>query len=400
MPTYSKVTSVINQKLYPLVAKKMDTRATYVKKEFGAFFNRTPAVYDIAPYDIIYYKDSDKEAFFKALDITEQEVINIMKDCFYWDQPYNPGAAKEPYVVVLMCIIRYYLKQNKQKDAEATAIYLCFTGKFYASIFRSKGVFPVVSPVKYKAVMDFVVNSMLNQKFDLKTTGSVFGAIQKICVTYIETYKDDIVSEQNDDDVGKDIQQLRGREYSFLYNIAQLYYKAYQNKNYLNMETEILDSELGEFRLTENDSIRASRLTASVITYLTNNAVNMSLCKKSCKDPEIKPTELYDIMTAITSDKNNLPDLNRVVNIIICDFIRNKPNNRIGGIEFITYTMKPKPNSKDQYIVNLKEIIMSWLDNNSPNFRRRRSRKPTVIAYYKAVLLYITLAISLVSEKG
>ncbi len=400
MPNYSKVTSVINTRLYPLVAKKMDTRATYVKKEFGAFFNKNPAVYDVAPYDIIYYSDSDKEAFFKALDIKEAEVIEIMKDCFYWDMPYNPGAAKEPYVVVLMCIIRYYLKHNKQKDAEATAIYLCFTGKFYASIFRAKGVFPVVSPSKYKAVMDFVVNSMLTQKFDLKTTGSVFGAIQKICVTFIDTYKDDIVSEQNDDEIGKDIQQLRGREYSFLYNIAQLYYKAYQNKNYLNMETEILDSELGEFRLTENDSIRASRLTAATVGFLTNNAVSMSLCKKSCKDPEVKPTELFDIMTSILGSKENLPDINRVVNIIICDFIRNKPNSRVGGVEFISYTMKPKPNVKDQYLVAQKEIIMSWLDSNSPNFRRRRNRKATAVAYYKAVLLYITLAISVVSEKG
>lgn len=400
MPNYSKVTSVINGKLYPLVAKKMETRASYVKKEFGAFFNRNPAVYDVAPYDIIYYRDTDKEAFFKAMDIKESEVIDIMKDCFYWDQPYNPGAAKEPYVVVLMCIIRYYLKNKKQKDAEATAIYLCFTGKFYASIFRSKGVFPVVSPAKYKAVMDYVVNSMLTAKFDLKTTGSVFGAIQKTCITFLETYKEDIISDQNDDEIGKDIQQLRGREYSLLYNIAQLYYKAYQNKNYLNMETEILDAELGEFRLTENDSIRASRISAAAVSYLTNNAVSMSLCKKSCRDPEVKPTELFDIMTAILGEKENLPDINRVVNIIICDFIRTKSNCRIGGVEFISYTMKPKPNVKDQYLVTLKETIMGWLDSNSPNFRRRRNRNATAVAYYKAVLLYITLAISVVSEKG
>ena len=400
MPNYSKVTSVINQKLYPIVAKKMDTRASSVKKEFGAFFSRNPLIYETAPYDIIYYKDSDKDAFFKALDLKEEEVIEIMKDCFYWDKPYNPPAAKEPYVVVLMCIIRYYLKANKQKDAEATAIYLCFTGKFYASIFRSKGVFPVVSPIKYKAVMDYVVNNMLTQKFDLKTTGSVFLAIQKLCITWLNTYKDDIVSDQNDDEVGKDVQQLRGRVNSFLYNIAQLYYKAYQNKNYLNMETENYDSDAGEFRLTENDSIRASRITEASVSYLTRNAVNMSICKMSCKDPEIKPTELFDIMEGICGDKNNLLQIHRVVNIIICDFIRNYPKQKVGGVEFIVHTIKPKPNIKDAYIVELRETIMQWLDENSPNFRRRRNRKATAIAYYKAVLMYITLAISKVSEKG
>lgn len=400
MPNYSKVTSIINQKLYPVIAKKMDTRAAQVKKEFGAYFNRNPQIYDVAPYDLIYYKDSDKDAFFKALDIKEEEINNIMKDCFYWNIPYNPGAAKEPYVVTLMCIIRYYLKNNKQKDAEAAAIYLCFTGKFYASIFRSKGVFPVVSPSKYKAVMDYVVNNMLTQKFDLKTTGSVFLTIQKICITWINTYKDDIISNQDDDEVGKDIQQLRGRVHSFLYNIAQLYYKAYQNKNYLNMETENLDSDMGEFRLTENDSLRASRITEAAVSSLTRNSVNMTVCKMSCKDAEVKPTELFEIMEAICSDKSNLPEIHRVVNIIICDFIRNNPKSSIGGVEFIVHTIRPKPNIKDKYIVELRETIMKWLDEKSPNFRRRRNRKATAISYYKAVLMYITLIISKVSEKG
>jgi hypothetical protein len=126
------------------------------------------------------------------------------------------------------------------------------------------------------------------------------------------------------------------------------------------METENYDSDAGEFRLTENDSIRASRITEASVSYLTRNAVNMSICKMSCKDPEIKPTELFDIMEGICGDKNNLPQIHRVVNIIICDFIRNYPKQKVGGVEFIVHTIKPKPNIKDAYIEDDGDIILEY----------------------------------------
>ena len=53
-----------------------------------------------------------------------------------------------------------------------------------------------------------------------------------------------------------------------------------------------------------------------------------------------------------------------------------------------------KPNTKDEYIIELKETILKWLDENSPNYRRRKNRKATAISYYKSILTYITLCIS------
>ena len=390
---YKNVTSLIYTKLYKIVANKLDTRTNQYKNAISTFFNKNNKdIYAIAPYYTIYYNESDKQALFKALDLNEKEVLDILKETFYFNIPYNPGAAKEPYVMVLMCALRYFLIKKRQKEAELTLIYLCFTGKFYASLFNSKGVFPKVAPGKYKTVMDYVVSNMLTDKFDLKKEGTVFGAIRKLCLTWLETYSDNITSDIDDDEIGKLIQQLRTREMNFLHNIAKKYYEAYENRNYLNADNENLDQQLGEFRLTENDSLRAARISQNTLMYLITNAVSLTLCN-NCKDENIRSIEIQGIMESILGNQENNGDIHRIINILICDFIKRYPKKHINSAEFFAYSRMPKPNTQDAYLLDLKRIILGWLDENSENYRRRKGRRNTAASYYNAVLTYFILSI-------
>ena len=93
---------------------------------------------------------------------------------------------------------------------------------------------------------------------------------------------------------------------------------------------------------------------------------------KYCKDNNVKATEVKDIVEAILGDNKNLPSVRRVINILICDYLRNYPGGRINSIEFVSYSIKSKPNTKDPILLEMKEIILGWLDENSPNYRRRR----------------------------
>ena len=87
--------------------------------------------------------------------------------------------------------------------------------------------------------------------------------------------------------------------------------------------------------------------------------------------------------------------MKKLYNILICDFFRNYPGKDINSIEFISYSLQAKPNTKDKYILEMKQIILHWLDENSPNYRRRKSRVATAISYYKAILSYIVLTITI-----
>jgi hypothetical protein len=387
---YNGDTTVIVDKLYPLVAKSMATNSNKVKQAVQKFFQEnSEQIYDIAPFDNILYTKTDIDNLFKAIGMTEEQVCDIMKDCFYWDIPYNPQAAKEPYVLVSICIMKYYLIQGKDKDAEMMGVYLAFSGKFYASIFAGVA-FPKAPPSKYRAVMEYVVNNMLTNKFILKEKGTMFAAVQALVQTWINFYKSDLKGKQTDEEIGKMIQQLRDRVKSFLMNIAKQYNKAYEEKLYLNYETQNETQE--EFRLTDNDSLRATRYTEATVSYIMTHAVSLEICQK-CKDENVSATEIKAIMEAICGNKSNINEIYRVVNILICDFMRYYPDKSVGSVDFIAHSIKPKPNTKDKYIIELQNIIIKWLTDNSVNYRRRRKRPATDASYRRSVTLYITLII-------
>jgi hypothetical protein len=382
---------IIGKKIYPLVATALQKNDSKFKANIKKFIqDRHELLFAIAPYDRVFFNQKDIDDIYRSLGLNEKDILQIMKEVFFWDKPYNPQCAKEPYVETLFCCIRYYLKKNDEKSANLTCTFLAFSGKFYASLHGA--AFPTVAPIKYKSVMDYVVNNMLNDKFDLKKYGTVFGAIESMCKTYIQTYSKDI-KENNilDDQCGKLIQQLRTREMSFMMNIATLYYEAYENRYYLNYESE--NENPDEFRLPDNDSMVALKLTEKTMNYLTSTYVSLEICNK-CKDSNVKALEIKDIMEAILSDSNNLPKVRRLVNILICNFMVQNPGTNVGSIEFVAFTTKAKPNTKNPIEIEQKQIITSWLDEKSPNYRRRKSRQATANSYMRSVLMYFALIIN------
>jgi hypothetical protein len=226
---YGKMTNVVATTLYDFIAPKIQQNENKFKNHLANFFNKNhDVIYDVAPYDIVYYTPNDIKNLFDSLGTSELQVKNILKGCYWHNKKINPPCIKEPYVETIMAIIIYFLKHKKRKEAEISLIYLAFSGKFYASLFSRQ--FPKNPPSKYRSAMDYVVNNMLNDKFDLKTCGSVFGAIRKLCVTILDTYGDSISGTPDDEEIKYFIQQVRDRESAFIIKIAKLYYSAYENK--------------------------------------------------------------------------------------------------------------------------------------------------------------------------
>ena len=391
----SKMTNVIYKELYPIVAEKLKTRESKFKSNINDFMNKNhDTLYALAPYNNIYFTQTDVDKIFASLDLSEKEVENIMKGCFWHKQPINPQCVKEPYVQVLVCAVIYFLKNKKQREAEVTLIFLCFSGKFYASLYGRQ--FNKLPPNKAKSVMDYVVNNTINDKFNIKQEGSVFGAIRRCCLRLLETYKSMITNNPDDDDIKYFIQQTRSRVSDFIIHIANKYYEAYTNKNYLNFESDnVVDG--AEFRITDSDATVAAKLTQNAVSYMLSNTVDLKICNQIA-DENIRPTELKGLMEEIINEKTNRQQLYRVCNIMICDFMRRFPKKRVGSVEFIGYWFAQKPNTKDKYILEMQATVEAWLMQDA-NYRKRKSRVVTAISYRKAVVNYITLIIDRVARK-
>ena len=384
-------TKAIVTGIYPMVEKALKTNASKYKANIGKFINaRQKELYDIAPYTRIPFSGEDADNYFKSLGITEANVLSHIQKTYYYNiASFNPRCAKDPLTCTQLMVIRYFSLKNMKKELELACIYLAFSGSFYPSIHY--GSFPKVQPSEYRHVMEYVINNKLSMKFDIKREGSVFGAVRSICNTWLDSYKNELKS-ADDEDCVYIIQQLHNRIKSFMKNIAELYYEVYDNKDvYLAYNSD--SAEQDSFRVADNDSLKAERYTATAMTYITTHSINYKFCKMA-SDSNIKTDEIKSIIETIQMDKNNLILIKEFMNIIIVEYLKDHQDKSITGIDFITASIAAKPNSKNKNIIRQKEIIEILLDENSPQYRRRRSRIATKNSYHRALIAYYTLVIN------
>ena len=76
----------------------------------------------------------------------------------------------------------------------------------------------------------------------------------------------------------------------------------------------------------------------------------------------------------------------------------NYPGKEVGGADFLSYTMKSKPNTKNEYLLKMKQIVYNWL-NRTDVFRKCKS-DITMNSYYRSILMYFALMVSKVALKG
>ena len=387
--SYNADTTAIKNKLYPLVEEAM--KSSSIKNAYKSTINdfmskRAEALYDTLPCDRIICSEIEMDNLFKAVKILKEKVTEVIKETYYGNlDHFTPLAAKHEFTILQQCIIRYFVLEKQPKDAELAMLYLAFSGKFYPSLhYRS---YPLVVPVRH--IMEYVVNNQLTNKFDLKTKGNVIGAVKSVGCTWLDAYKDKFKS-YTDEDSRYLIQQLYSRIGSFIKNIATEYYKVYDNKDsYITYQSDSFDAD--DFHLADSDTLRISKATEATINHINSYGVEYKLCSM-CSNTDITPSECKAVIESIVNNKDNIITMKELISIMIALYYETGKND-LTDINFITFTIAPKPNAKQKEIVRLKDIIEEWLSESGTAYVRRRSRLATKNSYERAVKLYFALVI-------
>lgn len=393
----AKNTKAIKDHLYPEVEKALSS--TKVRNEYKKFVNdffskRDEEVYDALPCSRILCSEDEMDKLFTVLGIDKSEVTSIIGETYYAKiSNFNPKAALHEFTVTQLCVIRYFLLKNMQKERDISILLLAFSGKFYPSLhYRS---YPTVVPVRH--VMEYVVNNQLSQKYDLASKGSVMGAINSICMTWVDTYKSKF-KDFEDEDVVYLIQQLHSRIGSFMKNIAEEYYKAYDNKD-IYMAYSSDSFEQGDYHLADNDSLKVERYTEATMAFITSNGVDYKICK-ACSDENITPNEAKAVIESIVMNKDNILTMKELISLMIATYFAVDKDKDLTNISFITYSVSPKPNAKQREIIRQKEIIEDFLTESGTAYMRRRSRIATRNSYERCVRMYFALMIHNVARKS
>ena len=86
--------------------------------------------------------------------------------------------------------------------------------------------------------------------------------------------------------------------------------------------------------------------------------------------------------------------MKELIRIIIAEYVTTTNDKDVTSLSFVTWAISAKPNSQNKNIIRQKQIIEGWLGENSPQYRKRKSRAATKSSYYKSVLYYYVLIIN------
>lgn len=383
-----KDTKAILDIAYKEVENKIKSNMNSYKKYLSKFINnRSALLYSNMPSQQIYFSQTDIDEFFSSTGINPAIIKDAIQHTYYYDiANFNPRYAKDECTVAMLCLVRYFKLKNMKKELDLALINMAFSGKYYPSIWY--GSFPVSAPNEH--VMEYVVTHVLTNKFDIVREGNVVGAIKSVattwCNAYPQKYKD-----FHDDDCVYLIQQLHNRIRSFMSNIAEIYYEYNANKDiYISYDSDDISDD--NYHLADSDSFKANRAIENTMNFINSHGVDVRICKMATNDL-IKMDELKSILEVLLGDNKNIPLIREYITLLIVTYYQQSKGKDVRDIEFVSFSIKAKPNTKDKYILRQKELLDQILLNNSEHFSRRRSRAATESAYYRAINAYFALII-------
>lgn len=385
--------TIIVDQIYPLLEASLPRKISSLKSCIERFIHtRHEALYDYAPVDRIFFKKKDVDDFFRSINVDQKIITKILPTLYYWKDS-ELAACKDEFSLACLMSLRYLCKERPQdkKLIELTACYLAFSGKFYSGCHAK--FWSLYLPKR--EIMDYVINYMLSNKYDIVKEKTVWGAMRNLTMTWLERYREELCSDLSDERVVYLIHQLHNRVSAFLKNIAEAYYEAYEKKLYLNKESDNFDKE--NYRISNSNSSQIQAITERTMNYITTTKVNLQVCY-SVSDSGVDPYEIKAIFETILNDNSKLADLRYVINVLLADFIKNYPDEKdLTGLRFIAHSITMKPNTKDKDIINLKNIVIGWL-NTSPRYQSIKTAA-TKNNYYKAILKYIAITVNTANKE-
>ena len=386
----AKSTKAILTDIVPLVNTAASKNGLKIKQNIGKFINdRNQYIFDTCPCDRIYYGEEDAQKMFDAVGVSKDVIHEKLKGTYFFPMAaFNPRAAKDELTEMVLALIRYYyIVKPDQKMRDLCMIYLAFSGKFYPSLHYAS--YPKVQPSEYRHVMEYVVNHMLTEKFYLKTEGTVHGAIKKFGITWLESYKEEFKRFEDEDCVYL-IQQLHNRIKTFMKNIAELYYEAYENKDYMTYDNDSFEQD--DFHIADSDSLKAERYIERAMQKINTSAVDYRTCKM-CADNNVKTEEIKSIIEAILQKPDYNLEIKELVRLLVYTYFEEDKRKDVTDIRFITFSVAPKSNTKNPHLLRIKDIVFNWLENESVSYRKRKGREATRNSYYRSILMYFVLII-------
>lgn len=382
-----KTDNVIIKQMYPYITKNLSDPKVRKKimKYIGEFIDRnSKGLYVAIPIEKMYILDSDREFFYKLLDVNPKEIQKMIMSITFINKDWKALSKNDFIFIILNCII--YFHRNKL-STEETAMNLYLIIHDYIIYFLQ--YFRYIQP----QVMEYTINN-LNNKHDIKKLGSVF----KVLVKKINKYRDGytrLLKSNDDKNLVDYLGNLNTRVKGWV-KVLMLEYKANKDSGkYFITDSESFEDD--NYRETTNNMVEIESLTSRTVRKIFTHPVDLTLMNTVTALTQVSKSTLITTLGDIRR-KGSIEDITTIVrNIIVVFVVDSKRNIKdIHSKDFINTLLMiyNVSNTTNERIIEVKAI----LDKILIQFNRKyvaTNREPTRVNWRKSIYLYLAMFIQM-----
>ena len=132
------------------------------------------------------------------------------------------------------------------------------------------------------------------------------------------------------------------------------YYEAYDNKEYITYDSDSVSDD--DYHMAASDSFKMNQVVQNTLNYINTHNVDQIACKRACNE-NVKIDELKSIIQNINNNPENMPLVKEYIELMVVTYFNQSEKKDVRNIEFISFCVKPKPNTKEKYIIRQKEVL-------------------------------------------
>jgi hypothetical protein len=379
------IKSVMTDSFYPQISKvfKDPKKVQECVKIISRYVDRnTEKLSTTGPVKRTTFLDSDRTAIYDLIDVKPDNIKLVAKQVIEFSRGVN---SSDPFNIAMVLIIRCFRLMKNDAARKSACLYLILSmyPSVHAKYFRFE---------PNENIMAFTINALSN-KYKLKQTGTILGALMETVVVCDEHYKNSIIR-GNDKDLADYISAVKTRLNSFMKNIFNEFISQHNSGRYLNYDKENNDPE--NFSKADSNSLVIERIATGVSLSLSVNGPDPKCIMLAAKMCKVAVNDVRATVTAICKDKKNKEEVRKVVTAIVYDFLFDGQNTEsdIHDMKFTLHcaNMYKKSNTLDTNIIQIKTILDSWLGKYSEAYNKT-NRVATLNLFRKAIYMFFVFTI-------
>ena len=350
---------------------------------FSYIDRNSEVLYAVGPMKQLVFSEEDKDILFNITGISKEDIRAALSQTSYIQKKWV--ISNDPFNLLITCMIMELGNTKKEKEARVLLNYLClklYTSKFFRSF-------------KYEPnenIMKYTINNLSN-KYNIKQTGNLFDALVLFMDTVYDTYVKKI-SSINDKVVCDFINGVDTRIGSFVKGIATEFYKASEEKKYMNNVEEVRSDDM--ILTNDNHMYVIGRVSQNIATKLSTVGVDLRVVQLSARINTISEIALRNAIEQIDKDyQTQQAELVKNIITMYVDENKDATDSDLGSNQFFAKTMDlyKRNNTVDPILLAIRDTINEWIKITSPKYAKS-NRVATLNNFRKAIFSYYVIYIT------